>query len=809
MIWQDFKYALRLLAKTPGFTLLTMSVMAIGIGLSVYMFSFFNAILFKDLPFEDGESLVVFHASHQGDKNEFSINIHDYLTIRENVQGLSEFGGYQNINVIVSGRDGARRYSAISAEANIFELTRTKPVLGRTFTHAENKFGAEKVVVIGFDLWQKQFAGDKQVLDKNMRINGSNYRIIGVMPQGYLFPRNEQIWLPMQLSAKQLSQGTEETIYGLAHLDDGITMSDINKQLILITQRIADKYPQTNKGISAYVTSIPGGGGNGGEAVVYTMHTVALLILVLASINVGNLLLSRAVERGKETAIRVALGAPRSRLISQMLWESIIICTLGGLVGFLVMAWGLEQTEAIVATFFADPLAFWWRFSIDAYTVKLSLGIVVTTILVTGLIPAWRNSGGDFNAVLRDGTRGALGKKAGRLNKLLVTSEIFIAITVLIAAAVLVQSAAEQSRKDIGAETSNTLVATVLLSEERYVSPANKVNFINALASQLESSSAINQVMIASALPGHYSLKKNIVIHGKEYNKASNTSYPKANYIVITPGSLAKLGVELQQGRYFNQGDNVLDKTTVLVSESFANAHFGQMSAIGQRIRLANNDDEREEWLTIVGIVEHTIQGNRDAVAANQPTIFRPFGQDPAKRLTLAMTMNAPIATVAKTLRHTMQGIDSEIPSYRVETYEASNERITAPISFISNLTALFAVAGLFLAASGIYGVMSNTISQRTQEIGIKRALGADENRVLREFLFAGFKLLIWGGIPGVLVGGFMGISMGQMFGTDMSILISIVTTMLTIIGVTVMLATYIPTKRALKMEPSQALHYE
>lgn len=809
MIWQDFKYALRLLAKTPGFTLLTMSIMAIGIGLSVYMFSFFNTILYKDLPFKDSKSLILLSATHQGQKNSYAINAHDYLTIKENIHGLSEFGGYQDINVIVSSRDGARRYPAIKAEANIFELTRTKVLLGRAFSEAENSAGAEKVVVIGFELWQQQFSGDMQVIEKNMRINGANHRIIGVMPQGYLFPLNAQIWLPLQLTAKQLSQGTPETIHGLAHLDDGIAMSDINKQLVLIMQRISDKYPETNTGISTYISTIPGSGGSGGEPVIYAMHTVAILILILASINVGNLLLSRAVERGKETAIRVALGAPRGRLISQMLWESTIICTLGGLVGFLVMAWGLEITEGIVATFFADPLAFWWSFGIDAYTVKLTVGIIIVTILVTGLIPAWRNSGGDFNAVLRDGTRGALGKKAGRMNKMLVISEIFISVTVLIVAAVLVQSAYEQSHKDIGANVDNVLVANVLLTESNYASDSEKIQFVNALQAQLESSTAIRNVVIARALPGHFSLKKNIALYGKEYGKANNSSYPKTNYIAIMPGSLAKLGVELRHGRYLNQADNGLDKTTVLVSESFANLHFPQQSAIDKRFRLVNNDDEIEQWLTIIGVVEHTIQGSREGHAANEPTVYRAFSQDPTPKLSLAMTMNAPENTVAKTLRHILQSLDSELPSYRIETYQASNDRITAPIIFISNLTSLFAFAALCLAASGIYGVMANTINQRTQEIGVKRALGADESKVTREFLLAGFKLLLWGGIPGVFVGGFMGFAMGQNFGTDISILILIMTTMLSIIGLTVMLATYIPTQRALQMEPSQALHYE
>ena len=783
--------------------------MAIGIGLSVYMFSFFNTILYKDLSFKDSDSLVLLSASDQKQVDAYGINVYDYLMIRDDLQGLSEFGGYQNRNVIVSSRDGARRYPAIAAEANIFDLTRVKPILGRTFTPAENQQGANKVVVIGFELWQQQFSGDTKVTEQNIRINGHNHRIIGVMPEGYLFPRNAQIWLPLQLNSQQLSYGTSEKVHGLAHLNDGQSMSDINKQLAVIMQRLSKKYPKTNTGISAYITSIPGSGGRGGEPVIYAMHIVAVLILVLASINVGNLLLSRAVERGKETAIRVALGAPRGRLISQMLWESIIICVLGGLVGFLVMAWGLELTEGIVDTFYADPMAFWWVFGIDAYTVKLSISIVIVTILVTGLIPAWRNSGGDFNAVLRDGTRGSLSKKAGRVNKLLVISEIFISVTVLIVAAVLVQSAYEQSHKDIGVNTNNVLVANVLLAENNYASASDKTLFVNALKSQLENSTAINGVMIASALPGHFSAKKSIAINGKEYGKASNNSYPKTNYITTMPGSLASLGVELRHGRYFNQADNGIDKKTALVSELFADMHFPKESAIGKRFRLVNSDNEIEDWLTIVGVVEHTIQGSREGYSANVPVVYRAFSQDPVSKLTVALKMNATINTVTKTLRKALQSLDSELPSYRIETYLASNERITAPIIFISNLTALFALAALCLAASGIYGVMSNTINQRTQEIGVKQALGADETRITKEFLLTGLKLLFLGGIPGALLGGFMGFAMGQRFGSDITVLVMIISTMLTIIGATVMLATYLPTKRALTLEPSQALHYE
>ena len=809
MMWQDFKYALRLLSKKPSFTLLTTLVMAIGIGLSVYMFSFFHTILYKDLAFKDGKSLVIVTARLNGSNDAERLNWQDFLAIKESVDGLTEVGGYQNSNVVVTSRNGAIRYPAVLALSNIFELTRTLPAMGRGFTKQEELVGAEDVVVIGHELWQSHFAGEQDVIDKMIRINGKSYRVIGVMPQGYLFPRNAQLWIPLRIDRSQMIRENSTSLLMLAHLKDGFSLADVNRQLAALMDGIARQHPQTNQGINAQVSSIPGVGGAGGGPVIYSMHIVAALILLLASINVGNLLLSRALERSKETAIRVALGAPRSRLIGQMLWESTIICCLGGAIGFLLMAWGLEITQPIVSTFYADPLAFWWDFGIDAYSLKLFFGILLVTIFITGFLPALRSTGGDFNAVLRDGTRGALGKKAGRLNRLLVISEVFISLTVLIASAVMVQSAYEQTRKDMGAETKNTLVAKVLLPEKKYVADAKKIQFIKTFQTQLESHAAISDVMVASTLPGHFSAREKVMIEGREYNKDSNTSYPRANYITTMPGSLKKLGVELRQGRYFNNGDDGLDHTTALVSENFARIHFPGGSALGKKVRLVSENNDDSPWLTIVGVVEQTIQGYRDGNESAIPALYRPLTQTPTIDLSLAMVFNGKPADAVKALRSTLASIDSELASYRIETYQASNDRILAPIVFISSLTALFAMAGVMLAASGIYGVMANTINQRTHEIGIKRALGADEQMVTKEFLISGGMLLMWGGIPGILTGGFMGVAMAQMFGTDTSALVIIVSVMIAIVVSSVLVSTYLPTRKALELEPSQALHYE
>ena len=806
---QDFRYALRLLAKRPGFTILTTTVMAVGIGLSVYLFSFLNTMAYKPLPFKDSESLVMIDKVQNGlYLNGGNLDLHDFHQIRTEIKGISEVSTLTETSVNVSSREGARRYNATMIEPNLFHMTRTKPALGREFTESENIAGANAVTIIGYDVWQNQFAGDPEVLGQSMRINGISNEIVGVMPQGYYFPRNSEIWLPMREDPTKLERGEAGNYTGVFHMETGASIDSINLQMAVVMKRIEEKYPKTNAGIGAFATTFPMSVmGNGGEVFLMSMYVVAVLLLLLASINVGNLLLSRAIERSKETAIRVALGAPRSRLIGQMLWESILICTFGGIVGLLVAAWGLEITESITATFTDDKPFFWWKFGIDSYTMKIFFAFVLGTILVTGLLPAWKNSGGDFNSVLRDGTRGTLGKKAGRLNRILVISEVFLSMTVLIAAAVMIVGTYNAANADYGADTGNTLTARVRLAVASYETPEKRAQFAKTLQSRLENSVGIGDVMLTSALPGDYTWGPTVAIDGKEY--VNEASYPRANYIASLPGSLKRLGVSLIEGRYFGNQDDGLQKSTVIVTESFVKRHFGDDSAIGKRIRIAETDEDEPRWLSIVGVVEHTIQGQSFNMASDTPTIFRPLTQTPRLNLTIAMRLKSSEAIAMRTLRKTLASIDTDLPAYLIKTYDEKIARNTAGIGFASKIFMLFGIVALVLASSGIYGVMSNTISQRTNEIGVKRALGANDERITRDFLNAGFKQLLWGAIPGVIAGGSLGFMLSQLMSTDNGTLVAILLTMTIIIGSVVMCATYLPTKRALAMEPAEALHYE
>ncbi|RRS06760.1 FtsX-like permease family protein [Pseudoalteromonas sp. J010] len=811
MIIEDLKYAFRLLSKKASFAALTTIVMASGIGLCVYLFSFFNTMVFKDLPFKDSETLLQLSASHNGLQDGSPLYYADYLEIKRNLTDLTEFSAYRVSNFNVTVREGARRLSGVFADSNIFDLTRVTPILGRSFSAAENRQGAEKVAVIGYSLWQNQFAGSPNVIDQMVRINGDSHRIIGVMPQGYLFPSNTELWVPLRESTTSDNRTEQSQVIAVTHVKANVSPEVVNHQLDVIMQRIAERYPETNKGLSAYVAAIPMASQGDTVGIIYSAHIVAILILVLASVNVGNLFLSRAIERGKETAIRVALGAPRARLIAQMVWESVIICVLGGLIGLIGISWGLNVTASVINDLFAGQPPYWWNFGIDAYTITLFSIFIVFTITVTGLLPAWKNSGEDFNQILRDGTRGAMGRKAGRFNRFLIISEIFVSLAVLIASCAMLLGMYKATQADYGAEVDNTLTAKLMLNNTSYPSEQDKVAFTNTLLSNLEAQSRLSNVVVASALPGEYAQSSPVAVQGKEYQGQGKDRYPQANYVRISTDGLEKLQVRLLEGRHFNSADKGLDKSTVIVTESFVKRYFDGQSPLGKRIRIANDDGNgaQIEWLNVIGVVEHTIHGPSFESSGKRPSVYRPVSQAPVMQLTIAAAMNTARADVTNTLRQTVSSIDPDIPVFRVESYEEMISRHTSGMMFIASVFGLFGIAAVFLATSGIYGVVANTINQKTQEIGIKRALGATEKIVTKQFLMTGVKQLLWGGIPGFVVGVLMAFAMSSMLGVSEVDLIIVAVVILFIISAAVLFATYVPTKRVVAMEPSEALRYE
>ncbi len=805
----DLRYALRLLLKRPSFSILTVLVIATGIGLSVYLFSYINAMVFRPFPFADSASLVEISGSQNRVRVNESLDLHDYQEIRSSVTGATEFSAYRTTSVNVSGVDGARRYNGVLVEPSVFEVTRTPPALGRSFTEGERLEGAEPVVIVSHELWRTRLGGADSVIDDTLRINGSDHRIVGVMPEGYKFPATAQLWLPLREDARRLPRGEGGRVYGIAHLAEGVSKQDLDAELEVVMGRLAQQYPETNENIGAYAEAPQTVIVQDGIIVIHALRIVAVLILVLASINVGNLLLGRAIERRKETAIRVALGAPRSRLVAQMLWESVLICTLGGVIGLLLVAWGLEATEQATASFFPGNLPFWFTFGVDGYTLALFFAVLVTTVLVTGLLPAWRNSGSDFNAVLRDGTRSATSKKSGRLNAMLVISEVFISVAVLIAAIVMAIAAYSVTHADYGADTRDKLTARVFLSGDRYDETAAQASFLQGLQARLAGRNGVSEAVLASAIPGEPAPTEAVAVEGRDYRSEAGDAYPRANVVSVTPGGLGVLGLELQAGRFFGAGEENATARTAIVTQSFVDRYFDGDDPLGARIRVVEGDADAEDWATVVGVVEHAVFGQPGGEIGRRATVFRPMAQAPMREISVALALTTNAADGERVLRSTLAALDPDLPAYEVSSYDEKLRLNGGPLRFISRIFLIFGIAASILAASGIYGVMATTISQRTQEIGVKRALGAWDGRIRVEFLMSALKKLLIGGVPGLLLGVALGFGMSQVFGLESTLLPIVAAGVVTLIAAVLIVATAVPTARALRLEPNQALRYE
>ena len=802
----DFKYALRTLAKKPAFTCLAILIMAAGIGLSVYQFSFLNTLAYKPIPYKDGDSVIVLNQLRDGLETGSWIKLHDFDEIRQQLKGVSELIAYKDKDLNIAIREAPQQIIGVYTEPGMFKITRVEPILGRGFSPEDDIEGAENVIVLGFDLWQNLAGGDPNIVGKLLRVNGAETRVVGVMPEGYFFPFRSEAWLPARQNTDFIPREHSPSVGGVAHLNDNVSVADVNLQLKDIMTSIQKRYPETNNGVSASASTIPMMSiGNGGATFVVAMYVVAALLLVLASVNVGNLLLARAVERSKETAIRVALGAPRARIISQMLSESIIICGIGGVIGLLFAGAMLDGTTAAIAELNGGRPFYWMIFGIDTFTMVVFSVFLLVTIMVTGFFPAWKNSGGDFNAVLRDGTRGAQGKSAGRLNRLLVMTEVFLSVAVLIIAAVVVAGTYKAVQAEYGVNAEKKLIARIRVPDK---APLDDVAKLAAkMQISMEQSSVLTEPTLASALPGSFTWAALVAVDGQEYGE--NLAYPRANYVVVKPSFFESLGIELINGRLFDQRDEQEGIRNAIVTESFSKRHFAGESALGRQVRIAETNGDKPDWLTIVGVVKHSIYGIPGMPGHETGTVYQPFAQAPRRDMVISAGMVASEAVTERALRDILADIDPDLAIFDSITYANSMRRNSAGLVFMSQIFSIFAMIALGLAASGIYGVMSNTILQKTHETGVRRSLGADERVITRSFLWLGAKQYSWGAFPGALIGAGIGFAMTRSMPVDNVMLGLICVAVSFVIGGVVMVATYLPTRHALNMEPSQALRHE
>jgi len=802
----DIKYALRLLFKSPKFTAMTLGVLVGGLSISLFTFSFLYSVMYKELPLPEGNSARSISILIDG-KQRF-ITAYEFIHVKDNLTSFAEFGIYDNRDVRFSITESGKNISGSLVRAGFFEFSRIKPLLGRTINALDTKTGATPVTLISFAVWQNEFNGDPQVLNKIMMLDGVITQIIGVMPQHYRFPNTSQIWLPLSDNIFARDAKLSDSFYAYGRLKKGVDEKQAEQELGQAVQQVYQQnmalfnLPQVNKVAKIHTFQMAQTGGDGPLMFTF-LNTISWLILLLACINVGNLLLARTLERQKETAIRAALGASTARLVSQLMWEGIIISTLGGILSLLLVGAALDFTEIILHSWLPNSGSFWWHWGMDTVTVVMAIVFTIITVFLSSFLPAWRSANQDISSTLRDGTRGARSKKAGRLSRILVTTQVFLVAILMLIGSVSGFVSHKLINLKTGDDYTNVMRALMTVPENKYPQQSQQISLLQTLMEQIKQQPQVVDVVSYNWLGGSA-----ITIEGRDY--ASDEDKRSADTLSLM-GNTATVGVGLVAGRQFNHQDKKGNPFTVIISQSMAKRYWLGESPLGKNVSIKIKDKTMR--FSIIGIVTDrmnpsTLFGKLDGadeVYVSGLQFFTPF-----QMLYYRVLPNAQ--NTEEIFYRAMFNTDRSIKlDYGVEDASKNRNKMRDAMALTSNITLVTGLFSLLLAMVGIYGLTANTVAQRTHEVGIRRALGASDKLISKMFLKQGARQLFIGltlalVCYALIATGFHHFT-EELFPVSFYFILAVVVT--TVLAVIVLVAIYTPTKRAIKLEPSVALRYE
>ena len=801
---REWLYVLRLLAKSPVVSLLTVLVFATGFGLAVFMYVLLKMFAYADLPFPNSDRIVTIDSVVNGvDQEDGLIALHDYRYFAAQQQSFEIFFPGRARGVLVTAGSSAKRARGNHSGSAMFALTQVNPKLGRAFGPADEQPGAAPVAILSHQLWQQFYGGDPGIIGRTVNMNERPTTIVGVMPEGFRFPVSTEVWLPFDDSGvAHPGDKPQVHIYGL--LRPGISIAEANRELQRHAAALALAHPKTNQGLSAKVWRFTQAQLAGAMGLIAVMASATAFILLLVCVNVVNLLIARAGERQKELAIRAALGAPRHRLIRQMLLESTSLAVAGGIVGMMgavwAMAWSRIQFEG-----FGENIPFWWSFSITWETLLFATTLVLGIGLVVGILPAFRASGGDLTGFLRDGTRGALGRRVARFTRALVGVEIFLCAALLIGSGVLVRSMHLTVNADYGAQTKDVLMGRVSLNQITYQeSDEAVVRFAETVTRELESDLDLRTeaAIVTTLLPGR---PGPLSLALTEDMDASDRQLPRVLTGSLLPGYFEALNIRLLEGRSLQSSDTASSIPVAVINENFAKQFWPNASALGKRVKLDPQAAD-SPWLTVVGVTERVLHGPPIATNRLRPVIYLPLSQRAERELLVAV--RGPREASAGLLAGAVSRADIAVPVWGVELLASFIERNDSGTRFIGSLFVAFALLSLLLAGSGIYAITARSVQLRTHEIGVRRALGANEGDVLILLFRESSKQLVIGCTIGLILGAAMvKLLSGAIynFRGDAPILFVLVVMLLAaIVGI----ATLIPALRAIRVSPNVALHY-
>jgi predicted permease len=785
---------------------MTLAVLVGGLSISLFTFSFLYSTMHKDLDLPNGESMLSVNAEFNG---EFQLwTSYEFFMIKEKQTVLSEFGIYDKQDFRLSFEDSGKNVYGTYVDQGFFDFSVTKAALGRTLQAADIEAGASPVAVISTQIWVSDYSSSKDIIGKTIIVNDIVTEIVGVMPQGYLFPGSSHIWLPIEpsLIKKTANNPNHVHLYGRIKPDISRAKAEqaLSQQINTIYQQNATQYDLEKGDKSVRFWSFPFAQMGGEGTVIFTfLNVIAGMILLLACINVGNLLLARAIERQKETAIRAALGASNTRLVSQLMWEGVIITLLGGVLSVLLVGAALHYTDIILHSWNSKTLVFWWRWGMDKETLLMAAAFTIVTIFLSSFLPAWGSANQDINTTLRDGTRGAQGKKAGRLSRFLVTTQVFLVAILMLIGSMSGYISNKLVNLETGDDYTNVMRARLSLPENKYAEPQQQITFYQNLMTDIKSHPRVAGVVMNNWL-GNFPL----TLEGIDYT--DEKSKPSVDTLSVI-GKTDTIGVNLVDGRFLNHQDKKGNRKVALISQSMASRYWPGESVIGKSFQL--KIDEKNEKLFIVGVVTNrmnpkTMLGKLDSA----DEVYTSGLQFMTAFQNFFYLIEGELINSEEIFYQALYKTDRNIDLfYAVEPAEKNRGMMRDVMQLTSNITFGTGFFALMLALVGIYGLTANSVAQRTHEVGIRRAVGATDKSIVNMFMKQGAKQLIKGLGLALIIFVLIAFGFNKMSEGIFPTYLYVVLAVTVVIGLSaiVMLAIYAPTTRAVKMEPSSALRYE
>lgn len=802
----DIKYGFRMLWKYKIVSVIAIITLALGIGANSAIFSIVNTVLLKPLPYEKSEDLV-FISEKSAQIDNMSVAYPNFLDWRAQNKVFERIGVFRNQSYSLINSSGeAEQVAGVMASLDLFLALKVNPLIGRNFLVEEDKPGANPVVLLSYGFWQQNFAARESVLGEKLTLNGQNYTIIGIMPKSFQFPTNKtQLWVPVGLNENDPNWIRENHpgLYAIARLKSGVNLLQAQAEMSIIAAQLEKQYPKSNPDNKVAIKSAY-------ERIVGQIRTPLFLllasvgaVLLIACANVANLLLAKSVTRNKEIAIRSVLGANRMRIIRQLLTESLILALVGGTLGLLLATWGVS---AIISFPGLDSVPRMIDVKVDGQVLIFTLILSCATGVIFGLVPALQSTKLDLNESLKESNRATTGSCGqNKLRSILIVAEITFTLILLISSGLFIKSFVKLQQVDAGFKSDNILIATLSLPKTKYPEPEQKVAFYQELLTRLATIPGVESVASSNRLPLQ--------------NAGNQTSFfledfpqdikilPSTEYTVVPPSYFKTLSIKLLSGRVFTEQDRKDSLPVVIIDEKFAKKYWPNQNPIGKKIKGGDKDSD-DPWMEVVGVVA-SIRYDELSEGDNLVQMYRPYYQSPSSRINLAIKVTGDTLSYTGILRKEVLSLDKELPIYDVKTFSQLVENSIAPEKLLLVLLGIFASVALILASVGVYGVISYSVSQRTHEIGIRMALGAQSEQVVMMIVKQGMTLALIGiGIG--LLGAFlltrvMTSLLYEVSTTDPTIFISSAV-FLSLVSLT---ACYLPARKATKVDPLIALRYE